>query len=95
MKLLPLLLVLCLSAGCASIGGNGQAVVGQRILDKYLSPGFTGDIDIRETIPLYLAITLEGRNLRRDADGWRYDWITYNRTGPAGTSAHFTLGKKP
>jgi hypothetical protein len=82
-------------AGCATTAGNSQAVAGQRILDKYLSPSFAGDLDIRETIPLYLTVTLEGKNLRRTEAGWVYDWIEYNRTGPAGTSAHVRLGKRP
>jgi hypothetical protein len=83
------------SSGCVSASGSSQAVMGQRILDRYLSPGFTGDLDIAETIPLYLTVTLRGANLRHDGTGWRYDWFEYRRNGPAGTSAHIFLGKRP
>lgn len=99
-RILLLAAVLC-CAGCATTGSqndsmaSNQLTIGQRLLDKYLSPGFTGDLNIRETIPLYLTITLEGKNLRREETGWRYDWIEYNRTGPFGTSAHLQLGKRP
>ncbi len=83
--------------GCASMGPTKEdpRTAGQRLLDKYLSPGFKGDLSIRETIPLYLNVTLEGANLRREADGWKYDWIEYQRTGPVGTSASLRLGKRP
>jgi hypothetical protein len=87
--------------GCATTGitndtmATSQTTLGQRLLDKYLSPGFTGDLDIRETIPLYLSVTLQGANLRREDDGWKYDWIEYNRNGPFGTSARIVLGKRP
>jgi hypothetical protein len=61
-------------AGCATTAGNtNQTVLGQRLLDKYLSPAFTGDLDINENIPLYLNVTLKGSNLRRESDGWKYD----------------------
>jgi hypothetical protein len=83
-------------AGCATTAGNtNQTVLGQRLLDKYLSPGFTGDLDINENIPLYLSVSLKGANLRREESGWKYDWIEYTRTGPFGTSARITLGKRP
>lgn len=84
------------SAGCVSTASTMKATTaGQRLLDKYLSPGFTGDLDISESIPLYLHVTLKGSNLRREDTGWRYDWIEYDRTGPFGTSAHIRLGKRP
>lgn len=94
------ILALCVAfAGCASAGNRSsmanQTTIGQRLLDKYLSPGFVGDLNIRETIPLYLTFTLDGANLRREADGWKYDWFEYNRNGPFGTSAHIRLGKRP
>ena len=96
--LLFALAALCLT-GCVSTAGNPSVAdsrtVGQRLLDKYLSPGFTGDLNLREQIPLYLTVTLEGANLRREESGWKYDWIEYNRNGPFGTSAHIRLGKRP
>lgn len=84
----------CLS-GCVSGAGSSQAVLGQRILDRYLSPGFTGDLDINENIPMYLSVSLKGANLRRTETGWKYDWFEYRRNGPVGTSAHIILGKRP
>jgi hypothetical protein len=94
-----ILLLICalFVTGCATTTNvnSTQTVMGQRLLDKYLSPGFTGDLDISENIPLYLSVTLKGANLRREETGWRYDWIEYTRTGPFGTSARITLGKRP
>jgi hypothetical protein len=84
-----------LLAGCATGPSTGQAVAGQRLLDKHLSPGFTGNLDITETIPMYLTVTLKGANLRREEGGWRYDWFEYTRNGPFGTSARIFLGKRP
>ncbi len=95
MKIVVALILASLLYGCASPNGSTQAVIGQRILDRYLSPGFTGDLDISESIPLYLNMTLKGANLRRDDAGWKYDWFEYRRNGPAGTSAHIFLGKRP
>jgi hypothetical protein len=96
MRTILLTCALLLVTGCATTTNvnSTQTVMGQRLLDKYLSPGFTGDLDISENIPLYLSITLKGANLRREETGWRYDWIEYTRTGPFGTSARITLGKR-
>lgn len=92
-----LALVAFVFSGCASLGPTKEdpRTAAQRLLDKYLSPGFTGNLSIRESIPVYLTVTLEGANLRRDATGWKYDWFEYNRTGPFGTSAQVKLGKRP
>jgi hypothetical protein len=90
-----LLAAALLCAGCVTTNKTeNQTVLGQRLLDKYLSPGFTGDLDITETIPLYLQVTLKGANLRREDGGWKYDWFEYTRNGPVGTSARVFLGKR-
>jgi hypothetical protein len=93
------LLLVCLLAftGCATtstMSETQKAVAFQRLLDKYISPGFTGDLDIQENL-IYVSFTLKGANLRREESGWRYDWIEYVRNGPVGTSARITVGKRP
>ncbi len=97
MKSLLLALIaasLALYSGCNTMPGSQQSIA-QRALDKLLPAEFVGNLDLREDVPMWIGLTIKAGNVRRENGHWLFDWLTYDRNGPFGTNAHFTLGIPP
>ncbi len=81
--------------GCSTMAdGKGVPLV-QQLLDAIVPPGFEGDFDSSENVPVYVNFTLQARGLKRTPQGWVFTYFRYDRNGPVGTTAHIELGKRP
>lgn len=93
--LLTLLLVTIgmVATGCATRGPKpAPAAVLQRLLDRMLPPDFTGDFSGTERIPGWAEIHVKATDLKLGPNGWTFESAEYHRSGPAFSSADFTLG---
>jgi len=78
--LLALALVFCLASGCASLSGQNDSALIQRILDRTLPPTFTGDAHV-EHKNSYLDFTIDARGLTRASGTWQWESLSYRRNG--------------
>lgn len=94
----------CLFSGCAT-NPNGAKKSDQVLIleaiESVMPPNHTGYAKFAHNNGVF-TIHIEADGLKRTADGWRWTWLTYNRTssftiGGVGwsSSGEITLGRKP
>lgn len=79
LRLFPVLATLWVLSACSSVPRSAtDSAWLQKALDTVLPPTFTGYIKASHHND-YFTLDFEGDGLRRTDQGWKWDWLAYNR----------------